>query len=503
MPNSLRAFAATLGSVAGRMPYPRSFLGLLLAGFTLVALPLVGALAYSAWNTERLAGQSRTAVFNASQAARASRSMVERIASIERLARQMGVLEDPELVVAYARVHRSFQQLAGEISLLPLDDSQAAALARTVEHEQGLHDLLTATPPPKAGSPAVSELLDRLSDSAREVLAINNRIVDREVERLRTRAETVQRSLILLVLFSTAVALTIALALTRYIARPIAEIDGAIRQLGGADFSRPIAVRGPEDLRYLGRRLDWLRRRLDEFETQKNRFLRHVSHELKTPLTALREGAELLHDQVGGPLTPVQKQVVAIMRDNSLKLQRLIEELLDYQRALHAAASLEVKPVQLDALVTEAARGHQLAAAAKGLRLALDVQAATLEADPEKLRSIVDNLISNAVKFTPPGGTIGVKARAVSGEAIIEVMDTGPGVPAEERESIFNLFFRGRTKAEGGVKSSGLGLAIARELVEAHGGRIAVVPDTEAGARGAHFRVTLPRRSARALADAA
>src|SRR5207245_1051964 len=99
---------------------------------------------------------------------------------------------------------------------------------------------------------------------------------------------------------------------------PIAEIDAAIRQLGGADFSRPIAVRGPEDLRYLGRRLDWLRRRLDEFETQKNRFLRHVSHELKTPLTALREGAELLHDQVAGPLAPPQRQVVAIMRDNSV-----------------------------------------------------------------------------------------------------------------------------------------------------------------------------------------
>jgi two-component system sensor histidine kinase GlrK len=314
----------------------------------------------------------------------------------------------------------------------------------------------------------------------------------------------VQRGLILLVLFSTAVALTIALALTRYIARPIAEIDGAIRQLGGADFSRSIAVRGPEDLRYLGRRLDWLRRRLDEFETQKNRFLRHVSHELKTPLTALREGAELLHDEVAGSLTPMQKQVVGIMRDNSVKLQRLIEELLDYQRALHAAASLEVKTVLLDELVSDAARAHQLAAASKGLRLVLDAPAATLDADPEKLRSIVDNLISNAVKFTPPGGTISVKARVLGGEAVIEVLDSGPGVPPEERESIFNLFFRGRTRVEsntagGHVKSSGLGLAIARELVEAHGGQIAVVAE----GTGGHFRVTLPRRSARTLADAA
>src|SRR5207244_5337286 len=313
-------------------------------------------------------------------------------------------------------------------------------------------------------------------------LAINNRIVDREVHRLSLKAEQVQRGLIVLVFLSTAGALTIALALTRYIARPISEIDGAIRQLGGADFSKPISVRGPEDLRYLGRRLDWLRRRLDEFETQKNRFLRHVSHELKTPLTALREGAELLHDEVAGPLAPPQHQVVSIMRDNSVKLQRLIEELLDYQRALHAAASLEVRPVLLDELVLEAAHSHELAAQAKGLRLSIDAQAATLEADPEKLRSIVDNLISNAVKFTPPGGTISVRARALAGEAVIEVMDTGPGVPPEERESIFNLFFRGRTKVDDGrVKGSGLGLAIACELVEAHGGKVAVVKGGKGG----------------------
>ena len=482
------------------MTYPRSFLGLLLAGFTLVALPLIGALAYSAWNTERLAGQSRSAVFNASQAARSSRSLLERIGNIERLAQQAAVLDDPELLQSYARVHRSFRSLADEIAQLPLDDAQLAALSRTVAHEQALYDLLTDVPRTRVEAAQVTEKVEELIDAARDVLAINNLIVDREVERLRASADDVQRGLILLLLFSTAVALTIALALTRYIARPIAAIDNAIRQLGGADFSQPIAVRGPEDLRYLGRRLDWLRRRLGEFETQKNRFLRHVSHELKTPLTALREGAELLNDQVAGPLVPAQKQVVSIMRDNSVKLQRLIEELLDYQRALHAAASLEVKPLILDSLVAEATRAHELAAQAKGLRLEIDSESTMVEADPEKLRSIIDNLVSNAVKFTPPGGSITVRARAQAGEAVIEVIDSGPGVPAEERDSIFNLFWRGRGKGEGTrIKGSGLGLAIARELVEAHGGRIAVVPEGSGG----HFRVTLPRRSARALADAA
>src|SRR5213596_2299818 len=103
------------------MAYPRSFLGLLLAGFSLVALPLVGALAYSAWNTERLAEQSRSAVFSASQAARASRSLVNRIGSIERLAQQIAVLDDPAMEADYERVHRSFRQVADELFVLPLE----------------------------------------------------------------------------------------------------------------------------------------------------------------------------------------------------------------------------------------------------------------------------------------------------------------------------------------------------------------------------------------------
>src|SRR3954470_6453123 len=206
--------------------YPRSFLGLLLAGFTLVALPLVGALAYAAWNTEQLAGQSRTAVFNASQAARSSRSLLERIGSIERLAQQNALMDDPDLATAYARVHRGFKQPAAEIAELPLDDAQGAALNRTVGEEQALYDRLTEVPRRKVESSEVSERIDRLIDSAREVLAINSRVVDREVERLQHKAENVQRGLMLLVLLGTAVALIIALALTRYIGRPIVQIDG-------------------------------------------------------------------------------------------------------------------------------------------------------------------------------------------------------------------------------------------------------------------------------------
>lgn len=471
--------------------FPRSFLKLLVAGFLLVALPLAGALTYSAWTMESLAEQARNAVFNAAQAARASRSLVNRISSIERVAQQYLVLADPELVADYARIRKSFKVVAGELFRLQLDAEQLAALNRTIDQEQQLFELLTATPRAGLNAAQVGKRAGELAETAYEVLAISYVIADREVEQLRIASEGVRERMLLVLLATISFALVIALVLTRLIGRPIRQLDAAIRQLGSADFSRPIRVSGPDDLQDLGERLDWLRRRLTELEAQRNRFLRHVSHELKTPLTALREGAELLHDEVGGMLAPQQKMVVSILRENSVKLQRMIEELLDYQHALHAAATLERQPVALEVLLREVADAHQLEARAKHQTVALEVAPASIDADGEKLRTVFDNLVGNALKFTPEGGKISLVLKDEQDSVRVEVVDTGPGVPPDERRSIFDTFFRGRAKSGGRVEGSGLGLAIAREFVQAHGGTIGVASD----GRGSRFSVVLPRHA--------
>ena len=481
------------------MHYPRSFLGLLVAAFLLVALPLLGTLLYSAWHTERLTEQSRIAVSGAAAAARTSRAMVNRIGSIERLALQFAVLEDPQLRRDFARAHAGFKQVAGELLLLRLDAGQQAALKRTIDGEQALYDQIASPPRGGLDMRKLRALTGALANDAYQVLALSYLVADHEVERLGASADEVHHRLIVMVLIAAAFALAAALVLTRVIARPIAEIDAAIRQLGRADFAQPIRVGGPADLRSLGERLDWLRRRLTDLEAQKNRFLRHLSHDLKTPLAALREGTELLNDQVAGPLAPPQRQVVAIMRDNSVKLQRLIDDLLGYQRALHAASGLQIATVALEALLQHSIRSHQLAAQAKAQRVDHDIVPCSIRADAAKLRSVIDNLLGNAIKFTPAGGTILVRARESGGLATIDVVDSGPGVPPEEREAIFEAFFRGRAGAFGRAEGTGLGLAIAREFAEAHGGRIQVI----SSGHGGHFRVTLPTRPADYLAEAA
>jgi len=470
--------------------YPKSFPALLLAAFLVVGLPLAVALVWSAWNTERLAEHGTKAVGGALKASRASRGLVNHAASLERLARQIAVRSDPELLDDVRRAHASFLAVSEELSGFPLDDRQREMLKTIGEQEKALSRTLTDASSSPAELRATVAQAAAIVDGAYEILMMSHVLADRQIERLRSSAEESRMLLLALIMVAGAAALAFAMILARVIARPIAQLDDAIRRLGRAEFEPPIEVGGPRDLASLGERLDWLRRRLTELESEKNRFLQHLSHDLKTPLTALREGSELLSDQIAGPLAPSQRQVVGILRENALKLQGMIEDLLDYQRSLHSAATLDAERIALEPLLRSSVQAHRLAAAAKGQRLVVEIAPATVWADAAKLRSIVDNLLGNAIKFTPSGGVVTLLAREREGDIEIDVIDTGPGVPVEEREAIFDAFFRGRAGAPGRAEGTGLGLAIARDFVKAHGGRIEVVP----GSTGGHFRVLLPVR---------
>ena len=329
--------------------------------------------------------------------------------------------------------------------------------------------------------------IQQLAEQARGVLALSGRLAGAEVERLRTMALDARSTLIWQLLAAIPVALGIALWFRAVISSQLKQFDRAIRSIGHAEYSDGITVSGPQDLAHLGRRLDWLRRRLAELEEQKTRFLRHVSHDLKTPLTSIREGAQLLAEGVPGPLNEQQKTIIGIIDQNSRRLQQLIEELIDYQQAGFAAGSIDPHPVALDVVCTQVLRAHRLVAAARAIRFERKLAPLLVEGDADKLRVVVDNLVTNAIKFSPRDGVIQIGLAKHDGRAVIEVVDQGPGVAAAERERIFEPFFRGTRSRRGTVKGSGLGLAIAKEYVLAHRGKIEVV---EGG--GGHFRVSLP-----------
>ncbi|MCW8874483.1 MAG: HAMP domain-containing histidine kinase, partial [Gammaproteobacteria bacterium] len=248
---------------------------------------------------------------------------------------------------------------------------------------------------------------------------------------------------------------------------------------------------GPRDLEQLGERLDWLRVRLQELEEEKTKFLRHISHELKTPLTAIREGAGLLGEEVVGGLNGQQREIAAILQENTVHLQKLIEDLLNVSMAASRAAVMQYHPVELKHLVEKVLGGHKMALLARQLRLEVRLQPVRVMGDEEKLRAVVDNLLSNAAKFAPEGGTVFVRLEDEGKTARIEVQDTGSGIPESDRERVFEAFYQGQHSSNSHIRGTGLGLSIAREYVQAHGGHIEVVPSA---GPGACLRVTLPKK---------
>ena len=262
-----------------------------------------------------------------------------------------------------------------------------------------------------------------------------------------------------------------------------------IKSLGEGQFATPIRIQGPGDIVRLGEQLDWLRERLVSLEAQKTRFLQHMSHELKTPLTALREGSDLLYSGLAGNLNAEQREIARILQENSIELRKLIEGLLNYS-AVHAqASSLDAKIVPLTEVVRRVVNDRKLAIVAKGIRIELNCETVAAYCDEEKIRIVLDNLLSNAVKFSPERGLISIKLYKLQGDAVFEVLDEGPGIPEPERERVFEAFYRGSETPLAAVKGSGLGLSIVREYVTLHRGSVEALDGP-----GAHFIVRFPRR---------
>ncbi|MCC5809214.1 MAG: histidine kinase [Ectothiorhodospiraceae bacterium] len=468
---------------------PKSLLKLVLYGFGFASLPLILVLGYAALNVDRLAHQSQHAVYQAVQAITNSRQLIDLLTTMERTGRQYLVLQDDGLLEAFEDANEEFRATAQRLHRLPLDDSHRDKVDELTSAKQSIAERIRAGGPEADQVQVAADFLE-LNALAQDVLAGSSRMVDREVSVMQETAAGARTLLFWLALAVLPLTLISVGVFTTLISRPVRQLDRAIRRLGDGQFEQPVEVSGPEDLQYLGIRLNWLRQRLMDLEEQKGRFLRHMSHELKTPLTAIREGAELLQDHSVGELSAEQQEVADILRHNTVALQRLIEDLLSFSTARGDGPQLAAGHVRLRQVIGRVARNHKPTLMAREIRLVADVHDIHLIADADKLGTIVDNLLSNAIKFSPRGGKIIIRGRREGDQVMLEVTDQGPGIPPDEQAAVFDAFFQGKRQAQGYVKGSGLGLSIAKEYVEAHGGVISVDPRYRQGTR---IRLRLPQ----------
>jgi len=458
----------------------------MLIGFTVMAAPLLFAIVNAAVQMNTLSNRSEQLVVHGIQSTRNNQRMFEEIAALERTARLYQIIGNADLVESYAHHNDRLVTALNDLLTLPLDAESRSDVNALLAEAGRLFRVLKSS---SANSAQMADLVNAFPHVSELASQVSNRVsaqIDTELSSMQLAAQQAQQNLFWRTLLLMPMTLVVVGIFTYLFGRPIRAIDRSISELGRGTFSRPIVIRGPTDLERLAKQLEWLRVRLLELAQEKNRFLRHMSHELKTPLANIREGTELLMDGAVGELQSGQREVTAILRENGMKLQRLIENLLSFSAWQAKSVGLEISEFKLRPLVKTVLENQQLTLVAHRVRLDVQVEDLTPVADRAKLRLILDNLLSNAVKFTPRGGTISIHAHGEREQLLLDVIDSGPGIPAEDRGRIFEAFYQGRH-----VKGTGIGLSVVTEFVTAHSGSIEIF---EAKSGGAHFRVRLPLR---------
>ncbi len=471
---------------------PKSLNGFLLLGLSVLAGPLLFAILNATVQMRRLADSSQRLVVDSVQTTRLSQDLYAQIALLERSARLYEVLGDATVMTAF----REHDQRLTEIVTALIGQLRAptaqAQLSRLIDQQAQIRALLLNTRIPAKEPAELAAAFVALGDLASGAADLSNQQIDGDVAALQSETDRARRQLFLESALLLPLVLIAVLLFTLRLSRPLRQIDRAIGELGRGNFSRDITVSGPVDLERLGHQLEWLRNRLLELAQERNRFLRHMSHELKTPLANIREGTELLMDGAVGELNSGQREVTAILRDNGIKLQRLIENLLGFSAWQSNSTGLEVSEFRLRPVVRQVLENQQLTLVSQRVRLDVHIDDLTLAADRGKIRLILENLLSNAIKYSPRGGAISLRALAHGEELILEVADSGPGVPPEERGRIFEAFYTGRSPG-GRVPGTGIGLSVVNEFVNVHQGTVEIVDGEFVGA---HFRIRMPLRVA-------
>jgi signal transduction histidine kinase len=299
--------------------------------------------------------------------------------------------------------------------------------------------------------------------------------------------EGLNRSILLAGAAASLVTILLGVLLTRTVVRPLRVVRDAARRIGLRDLAYRVPVTSDDEVGDLARQFNDMAAALERDEELRKRMMADIAHELRTPLAVIRGQVEALQDGVfeltPGSITPIHDQV--------LLLGRLVDDLRDLALAEAGRLPLEVDQVDTGGLISRVVASFQSQVHAKQVRLGIEVAAAlpVVCADAQRLEQVLANLLSNALRHTPEGGSIEVKAWGEGQDVLFAVTDSGPGIASEDLPFVFDRFYRGdrsRSRTDGGA---GLGLAITRQIVEAHGGQISVLSPPR---QGASFTVRLP-----------
>ena len=299
----------------------------------------------------------------------------------------------------------------------------------------------------------------------------------------------VNRAIFLAALAAGAVALILGALVVRQITSPLGQLAQATGRVAGGDLGVRVSATGSDEVGRVAAAFNQMAASLQRQEQLRRNLMADIAHELRTPISVIQGQVEALQDGV----FPLTAEALEPLHNNSLLLSRLVEDLRTLAHAEAGQLALDRQPVTLPELIADLLSSLRSEAEAKGVTMRADLSSdlPPADADPQRLRQVLLNLLSNALRHTPSGGEVRIRSRVGrDGWLLTTVTDTGPGIPAEDLPHIFDRFYRGeksRSRESGGA---GLGLTIARQLVEDHGGRIWA--ESAGAGRGSTFSFTLP-----------
>jgi len=453
----------------------------------LAILPLVGAVLYAAQYLKDQAQSQRSMVAAIGRLNELDSTINAQMSSIERSARQYLLLRNPRFLELFEQHVAFLQPLLQQVEV-DLPESESIAQLRQV-----LGVLIDQLPSPISDRIDPEPILANLQQAnarARELsIAVDDKVQFVLDERDR-RFEQVMGHLMLIGMFTLPGTFLLVVLSSMTVTRPVRRLANAIRQLGHGHWQEPITISGPADLRSLGASLEWMRNRLDATEKQKQTFLRHVTHELKTPLAAIVEAGSLLRDQVPGEINPVQRQVLNILMSNADNLLALVQQLLNYNVVSHVVLNTYAD-IDLAALCNRIRSKLMDSRPNSRCKWSIKGKPPVVRSDPQALEMILSNLFSNAHDFTPESGKVTVTWGQDDECWWLSVADNGPGMSEQERKNIFRPFFQGKARRRGPLQGTGLGLAIVQECVAHLQGTIEILSGTE----GSEFVLRFPHRS--------
>lgn len=473
-----------------------SIKSLTLLGFSLVAIPLVVALLFGASQVNTLAKDSEGAIIDITNILDNQQLLKSSQIKMERSAAQYLVLRDTTLAESYREQSQLMLFITNELFLASHDKSLQQL---TTQYANTVNELVGETIPnaekkPQNDSDLIKPLQQKfntLSHIYEQIGQRSNALNSQHINHIKQAAQAT-RDIMIQSLIIIPVSLLIAGVFIFLITTPLKILTKIILRLQQGKFDQEIELIGSPEIQEIALALDNMRTRLHALELQKSSFIRHISHELKTPLAAIREGTELLYDHSVGELNAEQQEISHIIKNSVFRLQQHIEDLLNFNIVLDSTSLQDSEKMLIDDTVTQVLSERTLDIKRKKLHIDLTLNSIYLVSNRKQVAVIIDNLLSNAIKYSPNESSISITTLLQKGQLQLTISDQGIGISKENQSKIFDAFFQGPPPAETLVKGSGLGLTIVKELILRLNGQIELL-NTHKQQQGTQIRITLPR----------